>query len=88
MSDPAVPPVVPAAVPAPTVSLADGEWHRLHPATPLLRGGLYLVAIIGIIVANLRERLVEWFLPELAARPATSAATTTRSGSCSTAATC
>ena len=22
--------------------LADGEWHRLHPATPLLRGGLRL----------------------------------------------
>lgn len=45
--------------------LADGEWHRLHPATPLLRGGLALVAIAGILIANLRERLVEWFLPGL-----------------------
>ena len=40
-------------------NLADGEWHRLHPATPLLRGGLALIAIIGIVIANLRERLVE-----------------------------
>ncbi len=35
--------------------LADGEWHRLHPATPLLRGGIALVAIIGVIVVNLRD---------------------------------
>ena len=66
MSDPAVPP---AALPPTTAGLADGEWHRLHPATPLLRGGLYLVAIIGIVVANLRERLVEWFLPGIACPP-------------------
>ncbi len=44
-----------------TENLADGEWHRLHPATPLLRGGLALIAILGIIVANLRERLLEVF---------------------------
>ena len=25
--------------------LADGEWHRLHPATPLLRGGIVIIAI-------------------------------------------
>ncbi len=43
-------------------NLADGEWHRLHPATPLRRGGLALIAIIGIVVANLRERLVEIFI--------------------------
>lgn len=46
--------------------LADGEWHRLHPATPLLRGGIAFIAILGIIIANLRERLVEWFLPGVA----------------------
>lgn len=53
----------PASVPAPvaTENLADGEWHRLHPATPLLRGGLALIAILGIIVANLRERIIEVF---------------------------
>ncbi len=42
---------------------SDGEWHRLHPLTPLLRGGLTLVVIVGVIVANLRERLVEWVFP-------------------------
>jgi putative membrane protein len=60
-------PVVPTT---PTrTGLADGEWHRLHPATPLLRGGLGFVAIVGIIIANLRERLVEWFLPSLVCPP-------------------
>lgn len=42
--------------------LADGEWHRLHPASPLLRGGLVFLAVLGFVLANLRERLVEVFL--------------------------
>jgi putative membrane protein len=53
----------------PTAGLADGEWHRLHPATPLLRGGLGFVAIVGIVIANLRDRLIEWFLPGIACPP-------------------
>jgi len=44
--------------------LADGEWHRLHPATPLLRGGIFFIAVAGFVIANLRERLVELFLPQ------------------------
>ncbi len=44
-------------------SLVDGQWHRLHPATPLLRGGIAFVAILGIVIANLRERLIEFFIP-------------------------
>ena len=24
----------------------DGAWHHLHPATPLLRGGIGLVAVL------------------------------------------
>lgn len=44
-------------------ALSDGEWHRLHPLTPLLRGGLVLVVVIGVIIANLRDRLVQLFLP-------------------------
>ncbi|SIR89430.1 PH domain-containing protein [Microbacterium sp. RURRCA19A] len=49
--------------------LSDGEWQRLHPLTPLLRGGLFLLVIIGIIVANLRERLIELFLPAVTDLP-------------------
>lgn len=42
----------------PTGRLADGEWHRLHPATPLLKGGIALIAILGVIVVNLRDVLI------------------------------
>jgi putative membrane protein len=47
------------------VNLADGQWHRLHPASPLLKGGLALVAILGVLFANLRERLFDTFVPGL-----------------------
>ena len=40
----------------------DGEWHRLHPLTPLLKGGIAFVAIIAFIVVNLRDILIESFL--------------------------
>jgi putative membrane protein len=43
-------------------NLADGEWHRLHPATPLLRGGFAFVAIVGFVIANLRERILDFFV--------------------------
>lgn len=43
--------------------LADGAWHRLHPATPLLKGGIAFIAILGVVIANLRERLVQWLIP-------------------------
>lgn len=46
------------------VDLTDGEWHRLHPATPLLRGGIALIAILGVIVVNLRDRLIGIFFPQ------------------------
>jgi putative membrane protein len=39
-----------------------GDWLRLHPATPLLKGGIALIAVIGFILANVRERLVEMFV--------------------------
>lgn len=45
--------------------LSDGEWHRLHPLTPLLRGGLVLVVVIGVVITNMRDRLVQLFLPSL-----------------------
>ena len=42
------------------MNLADGQWHRLHPATPLLRGGIAFVAVIGVLLANFRERLADF----------------------------
>ncbi len=44
--------------------LSDGTWHRLHPLTPLLRGGLFLIVVIGFVLANLRDRLLQLLLPE------------------------
>ena len=51
--------------------LTDGEWHRLHPATPLLRGGIVLIAVLGFVIANFRERLVDWVFgaPDLPGDP-------------------
>ncbi|HEY0260880.1 MAG TPA: PH domain-containing protein [Lacisediminihabitans sp.] len=50
-------------VPETVARLTDGEWHRLHPASPLLKGGIALIAILGVVLANLRERLIGLFLP-------------------------
>ncbi len=41
--------------------LADGEWHRLHPATPLLRGGIVFIAIAGYFVSQARQQLIDLF---------------------------
>jgi putative membrane protein len=58
-----VPGAQPAGVPAVVARLTDGEWHRLHPATPLLKGGFALIVVLGYIVSNLRERVLGLFLP-------------------------
>lgn len=64
MSD--LPPPLPPAVARETRSdLSDGEWHRLHPLSPLFQGGIFLVVVIGIVIANMRDRLVAIFLPWL-----------------------
>lgn len=55
--------------PAPVASrsgMSDGDWHRMHPFTPLLRGGLFLIVILGIVVSSFRDRLIQIFLPGLA----------------------
>ncbi|GAA4774914.1 PH domain-containing protein [Microbacterium gilvum] len=64
MSDPSRP-----AAPEPSVlpgggssSLADGDWHRLHPLTPLFKGGLALLIVAGIVIGNLRDRLIYGFV--------------------------
>src|SRR5690554_3885316 len=63
-----LPELVEGAIPEQPVSavaesLTDGEWHRMHPASPLLKGGITLIAILGIVLANLRERVIGIFLP-------------------------
>lgn len=47
-----------------STDFADGEWHRLHPATPLFRGGLAFLAILGVLIVNLRDRFFEIFFDE------------------------
>lgn len=47
-------------------SLADGEWHRLHPLTPLLKGGIVLLIVAGIVISNMRDRIVSWFINTMA----------------------
>jgi putative membrane protein len=53
-----------SAVPTTAARLTDGEWHRLHPASPLLKGGIAFIAILGAVLANLRERLIGLFVPQ------------------------
>ncbi len=58
----AAPPApVPADAAPATTDFADGAWHRLHPATPLFRGGIAFIAIIGVLIVNLRDRFFELF---------------------------
>jgi putative membrane protein len=40
-------------------SFTDGEWHRLHPLTPLLRGGITFIAVLGFLVYNIRDILID-----------------------------
>lgn len=54
---------VPAAEARIAEELTDGDWHRLHPATPVLRGGVLFIVAIGFLVSSLREQLVEQFVP-------------------------
>ncbi|MEU4017037.1 PH domain-containing protein [Microbacterium sp. NPDC028030] len=69
MSEPQLPPTTPVQEAAvPSTSMANGEWHRMHPLTPLFKGGLALIIIAGIVIANMRDRLIAWavgiFTPE------------------------
>lgn len=46
------------------LALVDGDWHRLHPATPLLRGGLAIIVVAFFLLNTLRDRIVAFFLPQ------------------------
>lgn len=43
---------------------AETQWRRLHPLTPLLRGGLVLIVVGGILLANFRDHLLGLFIAE------------------------
>ena len=61
MSERVAPP--PAALPPKIVELTDGEWHRLHPATPLLRGGFVFVIFLGIVINYAKENILDLIIP-------------------------
>lgn len=42
---------------------ADG-WRRLHPLSPLLRGGIAALVILGIIVSSFRDRIAGLFFSD------------------------
>ena len=44
--------------------LADGEWHRMHPLTPLLRGGIAFIVLIGVMLTWWRDRIINIFVPD------------------------
>lgn len=66
-------PGVPVGVPAPVVApkAPDGEWLRVHPASPFVRGWLALVAIGFFFGRDIFERMLQGrpvFEEELAGR--------------------
>ena len=42
----------------------ETQWRRLHPLSPLLRGGLALIIVLGIIVANFRDQILRLFVSD------------------------
>jgi len=54
-------PVAPGTLPdGGSSSLADGDWHRMHPLTPLFKGGLALLVVAGIVITNMRDKFIAW----------------------------
>ncbi|HWL01555.1 MAG TPA: PH domain-containing protein [Microbacteriaceae bacterium] len=51
-----------------TTSVADGEWHRLYPATPFLRGGIVVIAILGYLIVQFRDVFIGIFIGTVAGR--------------------
>lgn len=45
-------------------NLMDGEWHRMHPLTPIMRGGAFLVVVLIWAFSQFRERVTQFFLPD------------------------
>ncbi|HQW74385.1 MAG TPA: hypothetical protein PLL68_13695, partial [Ornithinibacter sp.] len=36
----------------------DEDWQRLHPLSPLLRGGLVLIAVLGYVASQFFDRFL------------------------------
>lgn len=49
----------PAPIAGTSSSMADGQWHRLHPATPFLKGGVALIAILGFFIVQGRDEFLQ-----------------------------
>lgn len=43
---------------------AAPTWHKLHPLTPVIDGGLVLIIVVGIIIANMRDIFINTFFGE------------------------
>ncbi|NUP58722.1 MAG: PH domain-containing protein [Pseudarthrobacter sp.] len=53
-------PAVPPAAPRPeTPAVSDGEWRRVHPASPFVRGWVALAAIVFFFGRDVFERLLQ-----------------------------
>lgn len=52
--------------PSASRAVADGEWHRLYPATPFLRGGIVVIAIIGYLFVQFRDVVIGVFIGNVA----------------------
>ncbi len=50
----------PAAAALPGKTDAEG-WRRLHPLSPIVKGGLFTIAVVGILIANMRDALAATF---------------------------
>lgn len=49
----------------------ETSWRKLHPLSPIMQGGLVFVIILGILFANLRDRIIWLFLPSNWGEPET-----------------
>ncbi len=64
-------PEAPAAIPAASGTAPDGEWLRVHPASPFVRGWVALAAIFFFFGRDMFERMLQGrpvFEQELAGR--------------------
>ena len=49
---------VPPGLTPPPAEPAEEEWQRLHPLSPLLRGGVVLLAVLGYVISRLVDDLL------------------------------